>query len=105
MSCNSLGLFSLGSLVKVKCGKYAGSFCAVLGTDEKNGRILIADGRNISVKKMKQKNIRHVQETGQVIPEIAERAARGKVLDDGWLQGILKRQENNNFTACLEEVG
>ena len=104
MSCSRIGLFSLGSLVKVKRGKYSGSFCAVLEIDKKDDRILIADGRNISVKKMKRKNIRHVQETGFVFAEIAERVARGKILDDGWLQSILKRQIYKEFTACLEEV-
>ena len=53
---------------------------------------------------MKRKNIRHVQETGFVFAEIAERVARGKILDDGWLQSILKRQIYKEFTACLEEV-
>ena len=90
--------------MEVKRGKYTGSLCAVLGFDRKDDRILIADGKDISVKKMKRKNSLHLQGTGYVLPEIAERVAQGKILDDGWLQSILKRQFNKDFTACLEEV-
>jgi hypothetical protein len=100
MSCDDDGLFPLGRLVAVKRGKHAGSVCVVVGIDEKDGKILIADGRKISVKRPKRKSSRHVEATDSVSTEVASRLAGGKVLDDGWLHSILSRREYKEFTAC-----
>lgn len=99
MSCEKTG-FPLGSLVIVKRGKYSGAVCVVVGFDENDDKILIADGKHISVKKTKRKGLRHVQETGRISNEVAERVAGGKILDDGWLVSILARHKDNDFTAC-----
>ena len=101
MSCGNDGLFPLGSLVIVKRGKYAGSACVVVGIDPKDSRILIANGKSISTKHPKRKNIRHLQRTNFVFDEIKGRLARGEILDDGWLVNFLRaRGENDNTTAC-----
>jgi ribosomal protein L14E/L6E/L27E len=93
MSCENY-TFPLGSLVVVKRGHHEGSVFAVVGIDEKSGnndRILIADGGKISASKPKRKNLRHVEMTGKVSVEVAQRLAGRKCLDDGWLSEIISR--------------
>ena len=89
MNCETDRLFPLGSLVTVKRGKYAGSVCVIVGIDKKDGRILIADGNNISSHRPKRKSLRHIEKVSDISTEVAERLAKGKTLDDGWLCGIL----------------
>lgn len=108
MSCEDDGIFPLGSFVEIKCGSYAGSVCVVIGIDRNtrsNGKILIADGKKISVKKPKRKNARHIQATGRVVGEVARRLAGGKRLDDGWLHEILTVADLNNSQLVTEEDG
>jgi ribosomal protein L14E/L6E/L27E len=100
MSCEDDGLLPLGHIVVIKRGRHAGSVCAVVGIDKRDGRILIADGDRISAKKPKRKSPRHVDATDAVLTEVAARLARGKSIDDGWLRDILPRLGDNNFTAC-----
>jgi ribosomal protein L14E/L6E/L27E len=95
--------FPLGSFVVVRQGKHAGSVFVVIGfgeKTEKNGRILIADGRKISVSRPKRKNPRHVETTGVVSREVAQRIEGGKSLDDGWLAQIISSPEKIDFTSC-----
>jgi ribosomal protein L14E/L6E/L27E len=82
----------VGALVTIKRGSYSGSVCVVLGIDVKDGRLLIADGRSISVKKPKRKNPRHVMWRGTSSKDVRGRLSEGKVLDDGWLCDILSRE-------------
>jgi ribosomal protein L14E/L6E/L27E len=87
-------IFPLGSLVVVKRGRHAGSVFVVIGIGgelDENDRVLIADGRKISVRKPKRKNLRHVGMTGKVSVEVSQRLAGGKRLDDGWLAQIISR--------------
>jgi ribosomal protein L14E/L6E/L27E len=91
ISCENDGLFPLGTLVVVKRGKHAGSVCAVVGNDKKDGKILIADGVRISAKKPKRKSARHVEAGNGFSAEVALRLARGKIIDDGWLKETLCR--------------
>ena len=103
MSCDSDSIFPLGSLVVIECGKNAGLMCAVIGTDaerREHDKILIADGRKISVRHPKAKNPKHLRHTGTVSAEIASQLARGKRLDDGWLNAVLMRSNNDKITAC-----
>jgi ribosomal protein L14E/L6E/L27E len=94
MSCGNGEAFPLGGLVVVKRGKHVGSVFVVVGIDEKqekNGRILIADGRKISAARPKRKNSRHVEATGIVSDLVRQRLAGGKFLDDGWLSEVIYR--------------
>lgn len=101
ISCDDNSLFPLGSLVIVKRGKYAGSACVVVGTDSRDARILIANGKTISTKRPKRKNIRHLQRTNCTFDEIKGRLARGEILDDGWLTAFLRAHgDNDDITAC-----
>ena len=94
-------LFPVGSLVIVKRGKYAGSACVVVGRDPKDARILIANGKDISAKHPKRKNIRHLQRTNCAFEEIRGRLARGEILDDGWLTDFLRAHgDHDNIAAC-----
>lgn len=96
MSCDSDSIFPLGSLVVVKRGKYAGLMCAVIATDANapnNGKILVADGTIVSVRRPKRKNAKHLERTGVISAEVADRLARGKKLDDGWLHAALLRHK------------
>jgi ribosomal protein L14E/L6E/L27E len=65
----------------------------IIGIEESadGGRVLIADGRRVSAKKPKRKNLRHVEAAGKFSAEAAERLAGGKCLDDGWIAEILHR--------------
>jgi hypothetical protein len=91
MSREKNGFFPLGALVTVKRGKHVGSVCVVVGNDEKDGKILIANGVEISAKKPKRKGIRHLEAGGSFSLEVADRLARGKTMDDGWLREALRR--------------
>jgi ribosomal protein L14E/L6E/L27E len=91
ISCENDGLFPLGALVVIKRGKHVGSVCAVVGNDKKSGKILIANGVEISAKKPKRKNIRHLGWGNTLSPDVADRLARGKIIDDGWLKEVLRR--------------
>jgi hypothetical protein len=57
--------------------------------DKKDGKILIADGKNISSRKPKRKSLRHIEKGNDILSEAAELLAKGKILDDGWLCGVL----------------
>jgi len=101
MSCDNDRLFPVGSLAIVKRGKYAGSACVVVGIDPRDSRILIANGRTISARHPKRKNIRHLQRTNHVFDEARERLARGEILDDGWLADLLRtRGDYDKITTC-----
>ena len=107
MSCEE-NAFSLGSLVLVKRGHYAGSVFAVVGTLCHSVRyegVLIADGKHISARRPKRKNIRHIAGSGVVIDEVAARLAGGKCIDDGWLFEAVSRLKNEISRLILEEVG
>lgn len=84
----------------VQQGRNKGTVCVVVGFDENDDKILIADGKHISARKTKRKSLCHVRETGRISGEVAERVARGKTLDDGWLVDILRRHKDNDFTTC-----
>ena len=88
----------LGSLVVVKRGHHEGSVFAVVGiekaSENPSDRVLIADGRHVSARKPKRKNLCHVEATGHVSDEIAQRLAGGKNLDDWWLADIIARVVN-----------
>jgi hypothetical protein len=58
---------------------------------ENNAKILIADGRRIRAGRPKRKNARHVERTGVVLGEVAQRLARGEAIDDGWLCEVIAR--------------
>ena len=100
MSCEHDRLFPLGSFAVVKRGKHTGSVYVIVGIDEKDDKILIADGKSVSAKKPKRKSSRHISRVNCVSHEVAERLARGKSLDDGWLCQIVARLKENKFTAC-----
>jgi ribosomal protein L14E/L6E/L27E len=91
ISCENDGLFPLGALVVIKRGKHAGSVCVVVGNDRNSGKILIANGVEISAKKPKRKSIRHISCGNTFSPDVADRLARGKIIDDGWLKEVLRR--------------
>jgi hypothetical protein len=100
--------FPLGSLVLVKRGHHAGSVFAVVGLECRSGtydRVLIADGRYISARKPKRKNMRHIVKSGVVVSELAARLAGGKNIDDGWLCEAVSRPKNDISRLILEEVG
>jgi hypothetical protein len=48
----------------------------------------------ISALRPKRKNLRHVDTTGKVAVEVAQRLAGGKCLDDGWIAEIVRRLNN-----------
>ncbi|MDR3333037.1 MAG: hypothetical protein LBT08_10465 [Synergistaceae bacterium] len=52
---------------------------------------MLADGRRFKVGRPKRKNVRHIDATGEVVIEVAQRLERGDSLDDGWLCEILSR--------------
>jgi hypothetical protein len=100
--------FPLGSLVLVTRGHHSGSVFVVIGIEcnsGKNDRILIADGRYISVRKPKRKNPLHIVKTGIVFNEVEARLAGGKNIDDGWLVNTVSSQKNEISRLILEEVG
>jgi ribosomal protein L14E/L6E/L27E len=100
MSCEDDGLFPLGALVTIKRGKHRGSVCVVVGIDAKDGKILIANGIDISARRPKRKNPRHVEPANEISAEVAKRLAREKNIDDGWLNSVLSRREDKEFTTC-----
>lgn len=93
MSCENDAVFPLGSLVLVKRGRHTGSVCVVVGFEKtsRGDRIMLADGRRFKVGRPKRKNVRHIDATGEVVIEVAQRLERGDSLDDGWLCEILSR--------------
>jgi ribosomal protein L14E/L6E/L27E len=93
ISCDNDGHFPLGTLVVIRRGSYVDSVCVVVGIDRKDGKILIADGVDISAGKPKRKNPRHVEATGEFSPDVADRLIRGKIINDGWLCEILRRRK------------
>lgn len=63
-----------GTVVKSLHGRDSGYFLIVTGFD--GGRILVADGRERPLERPKQKNIRHIEITEDVLPEAALRGNR-----------------------------
>jgi hypothetical protein len=85
-----------------------GSVFAVIGTVgdcEQNARVLIADGRLISVRKPKRKNPNHLISAGIFSEEVASRLAGGKRIDDGWLCDVITRLETQISRLIFKEVG
>ena len=91
MSREKNRIFPLGALVAIKRGKHVGSVCVVVGNAEKDGKILIANGVEISAEKPKRKGSRHLEAGGPLSREVADRLAGGKKIDDGWLREALRR--------------
>jgi ribosomal protein L24 len=81
-------VFVPGRLVLVKRGSCAGKWCVVLGVD-RDGRVLVADGRSRSARRPKRKNPRHLQPSGVVIEEVASLLSQGSELDDGRLSFLI----------------
>jgi large subunit ribosomal protein L14e len=76
--------FETGDLAIVRRGRFAGKLFAVVKT-EGESRVLIADGVNYRADRPKKKNIKHLQGTLMSLKDVAEKAASGKPIDNGWL--------------------
>lgn len=72
----------IGSVVLSMAGRDRGAFLAVYG--EKDGRVLVVDGRERPLLRPKKKNPRHIRLTGMVLPQTAFRSDRAlrKALQD-----------------------
>lgn len=110
MSCEDGALFPLGSLAVITHGKYVGEICAVIGSSGKlnyGSMLLVANGRTIGAKKPKRKNPKHLRSLpGRIVStEIAQRLARGRVLDDGWLIEAIGRLIKVDSQLQPKEVG
>lgn len=56
-----------GSVVKSCAGRDKNSFLAVIG--EKDGQLLVVDGKARPIERPKKKNIKHISYTGQSLSE------------------------------------
>lgn len=73
--------FQPGQVVISKAGRDKGRLYVVLKV-ESDRYIQVADGSARTVRRPKRKNVRHVQPHGPASPEISQRLAEGRPVDD-----------------------
>ena len=93
----------LGQLVKALSGRDKEKLYLVIGFS--GDRVLLADGRNRTVKNPKQKNKKHLQPYRVVMDEINKRFRQGNLNDTvirNSLKSVLAEADEKHHSPCLE---
>lgn len=85
-----------GDIVYSKSGRDRGRYYAVVSVEE-NGYVRIADGDLRRIRNAKLKNVRHLRETGDSLPKIAEKLQSGAQVFDTELYSALRLYDKNKI--------
>lgn len=90
-------LFQPGQVVISKAGRDKGRLYVVLRVED-DRYIQVADGTVRTARKPKRKNVRHVQPHGPASPEITQRLAEGRPVEDELIRRALAPMGDANGT-------
>lgn len=70
-----------GNVVYSKSGHDIGEAYMVIGIDDKNGYLILADGKRRPLENPKVKNPKHLRYIGESLPEAKQKLEQGNLLD------------------------
>lgn len=88
MSENQKQELQIGSVVYSKMGRDAGRYYIVVKLDD--SFCYIADGNLRRLNNLKKKNVKHVKNSGQILPLIAKKIIDGKKVFDAEVNSALR---------------